>query len=104
MIKGRESDFAHQISRDQGQLEGESIALFQILYEDEIDFLESNLQYLIEPAEAIKQYHKDKRRMLGMMALNFMMQLLMTILIIKYHVSIFTIVEMLRISYHSTIH
>ena len=57
--------------------------------------MESNIQYLVDPNEALKEFYYDRRSVIGIMALTFIVQLLLTMLIIKYHISIFDTVKMI---------
>lgn len=61
-----------------------------------MDFLENNIQYLVDPIQALRGYYKNRRVVLGMMALSFMLQLLMTVIIVRYHVSIFNFAKYLE--------
>lgn len=44
--------------------------------------MENNAQYLVDPNEALKEFYTDRRLTLSTMLLSFMVQILMTVMII----------------------
>lgn len=51
--------------------------------EDEIEFLVNNLEYLVEPETAIKQYFSNRRVLYMLILMNLLFETLMTLYIIK---------------------
>ena len=51
--------------------------------EDEIEFLVTNLEYLVEPEVAIKQYYSNRNVLYFLLSLNLLFETLLTIYVVK---------------------
>ena len=51
--------------------------------EDEIQFLQENLPYLVEPDQVIRNYFKARKRLYFFLFLNFVLEAVLTILVVK---------------------
>lgn len=51
--------------------------------EDEIQFLQENLPYLVEPDQVIRNYFKARKRLYFFLFFNFVLEALLTIFVVK---------------------
>lgn len=69
--------------------QADDLSSFQVIQiEDEISFLMDNLEYLVEPDQAIKNYFEVRNHLYFIMFLNLMFESFMTIYIVKNEIEI----------------
>lgn len=80
-MKGVEPTRRNSNNRDNYQGDLSDFQVIQI--EDEIEFLVSNLEYLVDPETSIKDYFTSRSILYVVLALNIIFESLLTVFILK---------------------
>lgn len=71
------------------QQQNEDLSSFQVIQiEDELSFLMDNMEYLVEPDQAIKNYFEVRNHLYFILLLNLLFEALMTVYIVKNELEI----------------
>lgn len=81
------------------QANGNISAFHVIQIEDEVEFLMSNLEYLIEPDNAVRSYNESRSYLYVLIAFNIIFEIMMTIYIFQNELQILKELQMIYQKY-----